>query len=260
MITLDPRACLARSDTSTISARPPRESSRRGCRRRCRAAGSSRSRAPSPGGRSPGASRSPRGCRPSAFFLRPAEQPFHADLVRHLKIEHEVERPAELLGRLVERSRHQAVLRGNPSETKPSCASSSRAMVADEPDRQLVGDERAGGRGWARPPGRAASASIAARSMSPVAMCGISYSVAVRAACVPLPDPCGPRIRTFSDNASLQEALVAAHHHLRLHLPHRVERNTDHDRQRRAARKFCGSTTRSQELDEERRYKRTSAR
>ena len=60
----------------------------------------------------------------------------------------------------------------------------------------------------------------------------------MRAACVPLPDPWGPKIRMLSDNALLQEALVGAHHHLRLHLAHRVERDADHDQRDVPPRKF----------------------
>src|SRR5215470_20040322 len=76
----------------------------------------------------------------------------------------------------------------------------------------------------------AVSFAIASRRMSPVAMCGMPYSAAIRFAWVPLPAPCGPKRRMFTPRAKLlQEAFVGAHHHLRLHLPHRVERYTDHD-------------------------------
>ena len=36
---------------------------------------------------------------------------------------------------------------------------------------------------------------MAARRMSPVATCGTAYAAAIRFAWVPLPDPCGPKIR-----------------------------------------------------------------
>src|SRR4051795_6873344 len=68
--------------------------------------------------------------------------------------------------------------------------------------------------------------------MSPVAMCGIPYSAEIRLAWVPFPDPCGPSNRTFT---SAQKTFVGAHHHLRLHLAHRVERDTDDDQHRGAA-------------------------
>src|SRR5437764_2195597 len=122
--------------------------------------------------------------------------------------------------------------------------------------------------------------------MSPLAMCGIPYSAAIRLACVPFPDPCGPSKRMFTrapsgdtrrplardhaapesalalakapglgcgrwrplawcsrprvsaaspDGALAQKAFVGAHHHLRLHLAHRVERDADHDQHRGAA-------------------------
>ena len=52
---------------------------------------------------------------------------------------------------------------------------------------------------------------------------------------VPFPAPGGPnRARPASPTYS-EEALVVAHHHLRLHLPHRVERDADHDQDRGAA-------------------------
>src|SRR3954465_10281157 len=92
------------------------------------------------------------------------------------------------------------------------------------------------------------------RSMSPVAMYGRWKSSVTRAACVPLPAPGGPsRMRLSSDMRAmddfesapcsrrakrgilLQEALVVAHHQLRLELFHRVQRDADHDQQRRAA-------------------------
>src|SRR5262249_56515771 len=76
---------------------------------------------------------------------------------------------------------------------------------------------------------------MAARKMSPVAMCGMPYSFATRFACVPLPAPWAPRIMMFSTSALLQKALVGAHHHLRLHLAHGVERDTHHDDDRGAS-------------------------
>src|SRR4026209_2135840 len=72
--------------------------------------------------------------------------------------------------------------------------------------------------------------------MSPVATCGIEASSEMRAAWVPFPAPGGPRI-TMSSGMALrlfEEALVVPHHHLRLHLAHRVERDADHDQDRRA--------------------------
>src|SRR4051812_2499166 len=51
----------------------------------------------------------------------------------------------------------------------------------------------------------------------------------MRCAWVPFPAPWGPRSRMFSTRPLLEEALVVAHHHLRLHLTHRVERDADDD-------------------------------
>src|SRR3954468_2363300 len=65
--------------------------------------------------------------------------------------------------------------------------------------------------------------------MSPVAMCGMPYASEMRCAWVPFPAPWGPKSRMFSTRPLLEEALVRAHHHLRLHLTHRVERDADDD-------------------------------
>src|ERR1051325_5888868 len=76
---------------------------------------------------------------------------------------------------------------------------------------------------------------IASRSMSPVAMCGMPTSAEMRFAWVPLPAPGGPRITMSRATAALlQEPFVVAHHHLRLHLAHGVERDAHHDEDRGA--------------------------
>ena len=90
-----------------------------------------------------------------------------------------------------------------------------------------------------------------ARRMLPVAMYGRLKSSVMRSAWVPLPAPGGPtRMRLssatgigsyavgrdgFGPGSLLQEALVVAHHQLRLELLHRVQRDADDDQQRRAA-------------------------
>src|SRR4051794_21075379 len=95
---------------------------------------------------------------------------------------------------------------------------------------------------------------MASRRMSPVATCGIPYSAAIRFAWVPLPAPWGPRRRMFTSRATLlQEAFVGAHHHLRLHLPHRVERNADDDQHRGAAEGAARRLREAEVLDHERR-------
>src|SRR6185312_7501467 len=59
-----------------------------------------------------------------------------------------------------------------------------------------------------------------------------------RRACVPLPAPGGPsRTRFSSGMALLEEALVVAHHQLRLELLDRVESDADHDQDRGPAEK-----------------------
>src|SRR5919198_1828524 len=85
--------------------------------------------------------------------------------------------------------------------------------------------------------------------MSPVAMCGSPYSAAIRFACVPFPAPCGPSKSTFT--TLFEETLVAAHHHLRLHLPHRVERYPDHDQDRGAAERARGRLREAEVADEQ---------
>src|ERR687886_49214 len=104
-------------------------------------------------------------------------------------------------------------------------------------------------------------AAIASRSISPVATCGIRYSAAIRFACVPLPVlyvlSCAPpacllcQRRPRSARPLSQEALVGAHHHLRLHLPHRVERDADDDQHRRAAEGARGRLRETAVTDEE---------
>ena len=56
-----------------------------------------------------------------------------------------------------------------------------------------------------------------------------------RGACVPLPAPGGPKRIRSRATGLLQEALVVAHHELRLHLPHGVERHAHDDQDRGAA-------------------------
>src|SRR5260370_37901527 len=100
--------------------------------------------------------------------------------------------------------------------------------------------------GWAsRPSG--VPAWISARSMSPVAMCGMPKRDRIMFAWVPLPLPGAPYKSKFTplsltlapqgrgDAASPDEAAVLAHDQLRLELLHGVQRHTDHDQDRRAS-------------------------
>src|SRR5262245_9589601 len=92
----------------------------------------------------------------------------------------------------------------------------------------------------------------AARNMSPVATWGTPYPSAIRFAWVPLPDPCGPKMRMRTGaRLLLQEAFVGAHHHLRLHLPHGVERDSDDDQHRRSAEGSRGRLREPAVADEE---------
>ena len=234
-------------------------SSPRGRRR----AGSAASR---PGRRRPRAwaGRSRRG-RCGVGFLthtrRPARRA-HDLLVGHLDQQHAGQLAVQA-ARAPRRARRPA----------PRCAGSRRAgsrraaspladALDDHADDHLVGDELAGVHvalglaaqlGLLRRPARAACR----RSRCAAA----PKSSRRRSACVPLPAPGGPsRIRFSSDKTEaayplgaasplrrlpagarprarrlLQEALVAAHHQLRLELLHRFERDADHDQDRGAA-------------------------
>src|SRR5213082_623602 len=87
--------------------------------------------------------------------------------------------------------------------------------------------------------------------MSPVAVCGIPQASETRCAWVPFPAPWGPRSRMFSTRPLLEEALVRAHHHLRLHLTHRVERNADDDDHGGAAERARRGLREVEVVDEE---------
>src|SRR6202022_2797490 len=102
--------------------------------------------------------------------------------------------------------------------------------------------------GWAwRPSG--VPAAISARSMSPVAMCGMPKRVRSMFACVPLPLPGAPYSSRFipvplgerarergACRPSLSyKAAVLAHHELRLQLLHGVQGDADDDQDRRPA-------------------------
>src|SRR5207247_2404819 len=115
--------------------------------------------------------------------------------------------------------------------------------------------------GTSRPAARSGSAclpssvcaAIASRNMSPVEMCGKEYSAAIRFACVPLPAPCGPKTSRFT---LPQESFIGTHHHLRLHLPHRVEGDADDDQHRGAAECARRRLREAAVTDEERRQNR----
>src|ERR1019366_9534859 len=92
-------------------------------------------------------------------------------------------------------------------------------------------------------------AAIDARITSPVEIFGMPRSAAIRSPCVPLPEPGGPSSTTIIGRSLeatlrapaephaplLHEAVVLPQQQVLLHLRERVERNTDHDEQRRSA-------------------------
>src|SRR5919202_931107 len=97
-------------------------------------------------------------------------------------------------------------------------------------------------------------AATAARYMSPVLTCGMPSSCDIRCPWVPLPAPGGPRMTMFRPTAALfEEALVVAHHHLRLHLPHGVEGDADHDEDRCSAERPVRRLREAAVADEQRR-------
>src|SRR5919112_2038576 len=97
---------------------------------------------------------------------------------------------------------------------------------------------------------------LCSRRRSPVPMYGSPKSSVRRAAWVPLPAPGGPsriRFSSLMKRASLlQEALVVAHHQLRLELLHGVQGHADHDQDRRTAE----VEVRRRLVDEDRRQSR----
>ena len=77
---------------------------------------------------------------------------------------------------------------------------------------------------------------MAARRMLPVEIAGIPNSREMTAACVPLPAPGAPNKISFIETPLLlEEALVLAHHHLRLQRADRLKCNTDNDDDRGTA-------------------------
>src|SRR5207247_2946265 len=145
-------------------------------------------------------------------------------------------------------------VRGNPSMMKPGTQSGWMTRLRTIPimmSSETYLPAARMGCAW-RP--RSVSAAISARSMSPVAMCGMPKCERSMLACVPLPEPGAPYRRRFTGPAppppcpegarppwmgrrslSFDEAAVLAHHQLRLQLFHRVESHANDDQDRRAA-------------------------
>ena len=199
-------------------------------------------------GRSRAGGRSPRACRrPGPPRPRGPSSRSMQTLVGDLELEDG--------GRAAGRARRAACRAPRPARCcagsrrarSPSRASGSASRSRISPIVSSSGTSVAGRRGSARPAGRAASRARSQRgTCRPWTTWGMPYSAAIRFACVPLPDPCGPNSRTFScaGTTSVQEALVGAHHHLRLHLAHRVEGDADHDQERRAAEEASATSSR----------------
>ena len=182
----------------------------------------------------------PRGARPSSALDR--------DLVGELEEEDRVERAVRSPRASRRAPRPGRALRGKPSRTKPPRASSCAEPLADQPDRRARRGRARRARGSARP-ARPSSVpvAIAARNMSPSRCAGSRTRPRSASPGCPCPTPAGPRTQERSASL-LEEALVGAHHHLRLHLPHRVERDADRrsaPRCRRARRRSPARSRRS---------------
>jgi len=84
--------------------------------------------------------------------------------------------------------------------------------------------------------------------MLPVEIAGIPNSREMTAACVPLPAPGAPNKISFIETPLLlEEALVLAHHHLRLQRADRLKCNTDNDDDRGTADGEAGARAAIQE-------------
>src|SRR3954465_13515515 len=164
--------------------------------------------------------------------------------------------------------------RGKPSRRKPSSVSDSASRSRITPMMTSSGTRSPRSMySFACLP-RSVCSLTALRSMSPVATYASGKSSWRRSAWVPLPAPGGPsRMRLSSDIGEgiettrarrgprrgrgrapylLQEALVVAHHQLRLELLHRVEGDAHDDEQRGAAEE----EVRARLIDEDRRERR----
>jgi hypothetical protein len=91
-----------------------------------------------------------------------------------------------------------ARFRGKPSRTKPSAASGSESRSRISAIVTSSGTSVPESSSGCTCLPSSVPAAIAARNMSPVAMCGTPYSAEMRFACVPLPAPCGPSTKRFN--------------------------------------------------------------
>ena len=165
-------------------------------RRPCRARGTTRRAARSARGRCAAGSRSPRACRPCARAL---EHPLARDVVGHLEHDHGVEAAADLAQHRVERlglrracagsrrGRSRRAASGSPSRSRISATTSSSGTRSP---RSTIGfDLQAERRSRRRSRRGACRRWRCARGRTRSTM---------RVACVPLPAPCGPKIRRFT--------------------------------------------------------------
>src|SRR6185503_19205833 len=111
------------------------------------------------------------------------------------------------------------------------------------------------------------------RNISPVEIAGTPSRSASSAACVPFPEPGGPKSSTrlartawlcsaapATDPPSLHEAFVVAHHQLALDLLQEVHRHADDDEQRGAAEVEADAEALGDELRQEGVERRPDAR
>src|SRR2546422_3084914 len=154
------------------------------------------------------------------------------------------------LARIRSRRSACATVRGNPSRRKPPSASSRASLSSITSPMSASGTRspRSTIGATLRPSGDPSL--MAARSRSPVEMCGSPTRLVISAACVPLPTPGAPMSTSrtpappatlipssaaAADPRPLQEAVVVPHDELRLDLLHRVHGDADHDQKRRTA-------------------------
>ena len=205
-------------------------------------------------GRSRAAARSPRACRrrgprarrgaSSALACRRrrgARRRGSRRARRPISLEHRVERLGlrEVAREAVEdEAALRVVLRASRSRISAIVSSSGTSSPAVEDRLDLL-------------------AELACRPRSPRGTCrrsrcaGSPYSREIRFACVPLPGAL--RAEQTCSRFTTQEAFVGAHHHLRLHLAHRVERDADDDQHRGAAERARGRLREAEVVDEDRR-------
>ena len=163
---------------------------------RSRRPGSARRPALSAHGRWRAAAPSPRACRRPPFLVRAPERPLGCRLVVEVEEQDRVERPADRAS-ISSSASAWTRLRGNPSRMNPRTASSCDEPVADQGDRQLVGDELAGGEDRRDPEAELGPVGDRSPEHVPCRDVGTPWAAEIRFACVPFPDPCGPRTRTL---------------------------------------------------------------